>query len=56
MKRRKPLSERKEAQVRVLLTPTQKRALTEAAAKAGLSVASWLRATGLREAARLLEK
>ncbi len=56
MKRRKPKSERKELQVRVLVTPAQKRELTEAAARSGQGLATWLRATGLREAARLRER
>lgn len=52
MKRRKPKAERKETQVRVLLTEDQKRELAEAAKQSGQGLATWLRATGLREAAR----
>lgn len=56
MKRRKLKAERKEEQVRVLVTPAQKRRLLEAAVQSGQGVATWLRAAGLREAARLLER
>lgn len=56
MKHRKPKAERKEEQIRVLVTPAQKRELVEAAARSGQGVATWLRATGLREAARLRER
>ena len=56
MKRRKPKAERKELQVRVLVTPAQKRELTAAATSMGQGLATWLRATGLREAARLREQ
>jgi len=52
MKRRKPKAERKELQVRVLLTDDQKRELSEAAKQTGQGLATWLRAAGLREAAR----
>lgn len=52
MKRRKPKSERKELPVRVLLTGEQKRELAGAAKQSGQGLATWLRATGLREAAR----
>lgn len=53
MKRRKPKSERKELQVRVLLTEDQKRELADAAKQSGQGLATWLRAIGLREASRL---
>jgi uncharacterized protein (DUF1778 family) len=56
MKRRKPKSQRKEEQIRVLVTPGQKRRLLEAAAHSGEGVATWLRAVGLREAAKLLAR
>jgi hypothetical protein len=56
MKRRKPKDERKELQVRVLVTPAQKRELSEAASRSGLGLATWLRAAGLREAARLRDR
>jgi len=56
MKRRKPKAERKELQVRVLLTADQKRELTDAATRSGQGLATWLRATGLREAARPRER
>jgi hypothetical protein len=52
MKRRKPKSERKELQIRVLVTAAQKRLLTLAARDSGQGLATWLRATGLREAAK----
>jgi hypothetical protein len=52
MKRRKSKAERKELQVRVLLTEGQKRELMDAARQSGQGLATWLRATGLREAAR----
>ena len=54
MKRRKPKSERKEDQIRVLVTPEQKQRLLKAAGESGQGVATWLRAVGLREAAKLL--
>lgn len=52
MKRRKPRAERKELQIRVLVTAAQKRLLRIAAARSGQGVATWLRAAGLREAAK----
>jgi len=52
MKRRKPKSERKELQIRVLVTAAQKRLLQLAAQRSGQGVATWLRAAGLREAAK----
>jgi len=54
MKRRKPKAERKEAQIRVALTPEQKQRLINAAAMTGQGVATWLRAVGLQEAAKVL--
>lgn len=44
---------RKEDQVRVLVSASEKEQLVQAANRAGLAVASWLRSVGLREAARL---
>ena len=56
MKRRKPKAERKELQVRVLLTQAQKQELSEAAKRSGQGLATWLRATALREASRLRDR
>jgi hypothetical protein len=56
MKRRKPKADRKELQVRVLVTRSQKRELSEAAKRSGQGLATWLRAAGLREAARMRER
>ena len=56
MKRRKPKAEWKEEQVRVLVTPEQKRRLVAAATKSGQGVATWLRAAALREAGKVLGK
>lgn len=50
VKRRKPKAERKEADIRIRVTPEQKKLLTEAALQAGLDVSSWLRSLGMREA------
>lgn len=44
---------RKEDQIRVLVTESEKEQLAQAAERAGLPVGSWLRSVGLREAARL---
>ncbi len=52
-KRRKPKALRKEDSIRVRVTESQKKTLTEAATKAGLGVSSWLLALGLREAQKL---
>jgi len=52
MKRRKPKVDRKELQVRVRLTEAQKRELSEAAEQTGQGLATWMRATALREASR----
>ena len=54
MKRRKPKAERKEDQVRVLVTPEQKQRLMAAASQSGQGLATWLRAVGLKEAAKVL--
>lgn len=54
MKRRKPRAERKEEMVRLRVTKEQKKAFTEAAARAGLDLSAWLRVVALR-AAGLLE-
>jgi hypothetical protein len=56
MKRRKPKTERKELQVRVLVTKHQKRQLLDAARRNGQGLATWLRAAGLREASRLRQR
>ena len=48
VKRRKPKALRKEDQIRVLVTETEKDELTAAANHAGLPVASWLRSVGLQ--------
>lgn len=53
-KRRKRKALRKEDQVRMRVTPSQKRKLERAAAESGLGVGTWLRATALREAAKVL--
>jgi hypothetical protein len=50
VKRRKPKALRKEDQIRVLVTETEKHKLTAAANRAGLPVASWLRSVGLQVA------
>jgi hypothetical protein len=52
VKRRKPKALRKEDQIRVLVTETEKDELTAAANRAGLPVASWLRSVGLQAARR----
>jgi hypothetical protein len=52
-KRRKPAALRKEDQIRVLVSAEEKRRIEQAANKAGLGAASWLRFVGLREAAKL---
>lgn len=46
---------RKEDQIRVLVSASEKEQLGQAAARAGLPVATWLRMIGLQEAARLSE-
>ena len=51
-KRRKPKAQRKEADIRIRVTDSQKRTLVDAAAKAGIGVSSWLLTLGLREAQR----
>ena len=53
-KRRKAKTERKEEQIRIAVTPEQKRRLIEAAALTGQGVATWLRAVGLQEASKVL--
>jgi hypothetical protein len=50
IKRRKPKAMRKDDQVRVLVSESEKAELTEAANRAGLAVASWLRSVGLQAA------
>ncbi len=53
IKRRKPKAARKEDQIRVLVSHAEKQRLIDAAALSGQGVATWLRAIGLQEAARL---
>ncbi len=48
--RRKPAKSRKDDQIRIRVTKTQKRILSKAAEQAGLDVSSWLRMLALREA------
>ncbi len=50
--RRKPDEERREISVRVLVTEDEERAFKAAAKRAGLTVSSWLRSLGVREAGR----
>ena len=47
--RRKPKAMRKDFSIRIRVTDGQKKALTDAAARAGLGVSSWLLMLGLRE-------
>jgi hypothetical protein len=54
--RRKPKALRKEDQIRVLVTESEKAQLVRAATSVGLPVASWLRSIALQEAARLNER
>jgi uncharacterized protein (DUF1778 family) len=54
IKRRKARNQRKDEQIRVAVTPEQKKRLIEAAALTGQGVATWLRAIGLQEAAKVL--
>jgi len=56
VKRRKPKAARKEAVIRLRVTAEQKVRLTEAAARVGLDVSSWLRTLGLRAAGQLNRK
>ncbi len=51
-KRRKPKAARKEDSIRIRVTEAQKKALTDAAARAGIGVSSWLLTLGMREAQR----
>jgi uncharacterized protein (DUF1778 family) len=53
MKRRKPKAMRKEDSIRIRVSAEQKRALVEAAERAGLDVSSWLRSLGLQAAGQL---
>jgi len=46
-KRRKPAADRKQCEVRVLLTPQDKKALLAAAKRARLPLSTWLRITAL---------
>lgn len=52
MKRRKPVSQRKEQLVRVRVTEEQKGLLMQAAEQTGLDVSSWIRALALQAAKR----
>jgi len=52
IRRRKVKAMRKDDQIRVLVTGSEKAELTEAANRAGLAVASWLRSVGLQAARR----
>jgi uncharacterized protein (DUF1778 family) len=52
-KRRKPKTQRKEADIRIRVTDAQKKTLVDAAASAGIGVSSWLLTLGLREAAKM---
>ncbi len=49
MKRRKIKSERKEEELRIRLTASQKDAFTKAAQRAGLDLSNWLRSIAVRE-------
>jgi len=51
-KRRKPAVERKELEVRVLLTARDKKTLLAAAKRARLPLSTWLRLTALKAAER----
>jgi uncharacterized protein (DUF1778 family) len=50
MKRRKPSKERKESRVQLRMTEEQRRAMDEAAKKAGLDLSSWIRMVALKAA------
>lgn len=50
MKRRKPKGERKEEELRLRLTTSQKEAFTKAAQRAGLDLSNWLRSIAVRAA------
>ncbi|MGO9449429.1 MAG: plasmid mobilization protein [Candidatus Binataceae bacterium] len=47
MAARKPRAERKNESIRIRVTSSQKRVLTEAATRSGLEVSSWLRSLAL---------
>lgn len=49
--RRKPDEDRREISIRVLVTEDEDQAFKAAAKRAGLTVSSWLRSLGIREAA-----
>lgn len=51
--RRKPDEERREISIRVLVTEDEDRAFKSAAKRAGLTVSSWLRSLGIREAGKV---
>lgn len=50
MRPRKPKDQRKQETLRIRVTADQKKALTNAASRAGLDVSSWLRVLALRAA------
>jgi uncharacterized protein (DUF1778 family) len=50
MRPRKPNAERKQETLRIRVTADQKKALTNAARRAGLDLSSWLRVLALRAA------
>jgi uncharacterized protein (DUF1778 family) len=52
VKRRKPKAMLKDDQIRIRVTAAQKKTLTEAAARTGIGVSSWLLTVGLREASK----
>jgi uncharacterized protein (DUF1778 family) len=54
MKRRKSKGERKEEELRLRLTATQKETFKKAADLAGLDLSNWLRSIAMREAANAL--
>ena len=50
VKRRKTKAQRREEQIRIRVTASEKKTLTEAAKRDGLDVSSWLRSAGLKAA------
>jgi len=55
MKRRKPKGERKDEELRLRLTTSQKEAFTKAAQLAGLDLSNWLRSIAVREAGQAVK-
>jgi len=49
MKHRKTKDERKDEELRIRLTVSQKEAFTKAAERAGLDLSNWLRSLAVRE-------